>query len=88
MSRFDYKGLDPPFASPPDEGERLNAVMPYRLDAYGCHGSLAEKKRSRNPFNKFDGYLESCTEIRDLLLYCPSDGVTLYDRPLPWSKLT
>ncbi|TPX47108.1 hypothetical protein SeLEV6574_g02828 [Synchytrium endobioticum] len=83
--RFNYKGFDSPFQSPPNEGEKKNAMMPYQHDVYGCHGKLAEKRKSRNPFNRIDGYVNSCPEIRDLLLYCPSDGVSLFAGPLPWA---
>ncbi|KAG0125447.1 hypothetical protein HOY82DRAFT_571898 [Tuber indicum] len=60
-------------------------------DLYGCKsdGELRRKRQGRNPGRRWDGgYSVTCPELRELLTYCPSDGVSEFGRELPWSKTT
>ncbi|PWW72895.1 hypothetical protein C7212DRAFT_220448 [Tuber magnatum] len=58
-------------------------------DLYGCksEGELRRKRQGRNPGRRWDGgYSVSCPELRPLLTYCPSNGVSEFGGELPWSK--
>ncbi|KAK9727448.1 hypothetical protein K7432_001830 [Basidiobolus ranarum] len=50
--RFHYIGIDGSLMNLPTVGESLNSLEPFKKDLYGCHGSLLEKKVSRNPFRQ------------------------------------
>ncbi|PRP78344.1 hypothetical protein PROFUN_11384 [Planoprotostelium fungivorum] len=85
MERFNYVGIDP--LHKPIAGETVNSFNPYVKDLYGCHGTLREKRESRNPFRQYHGYEKSCSEIARLIRYCPKTADTLYSLPLPWDKM-
>ncbi|KAL7005848.1 hypothetical protein EMMF5_004584 [Cystobasidiomycetes sp. EMM_F5] len=85
LETFTYIGIDDS-----DEdgssyvGEREHGLIPYQKDIYGCHGVLLAKRRARNPFMRVHPYFTSNPELRDLLEYCPSDGISVFPGYLPW----
>jgi hypothetical protein len=82
LERFNYIGIDSDDS--PMKGESSNSYGPFQEDLYGCHGSLSEKKKNRNPFRQHHGYRSSCPELSILMSYCPKDRTKLYSGHLPW----
>eukprot|EP01117_Protostelium_nocturnum_P008065 TRINITY_DN2871_c0_g1_i3.p1 TRINITY_DN2871_c0_g1~~TRINITY_DN2871_c0_g1_i3.p1 ORF type:complete len:238 (-),score=60.25 TRINITY_DN2871_c0_g1_i3:17-730(-) len=82
MERFQYLGLDPPGDA--TAGEMANSFGPFQEDLYGCHGSLSEKKKLRNPFRQYHGYRYSCPELSALMTYCPEKRTKVFSGELPW----
>ncbi|OBZ67023.1 Uncharacterized protein C57A10.07 [Grifola frondosa] len=88
--RFHYIGIDAEGdeAVAAREGERVNGFLPYTVDAYGCHGLLLSKRRSRNPFIRYHSYYSSSPELGDLLNWCPGPDeggqTAIFAGPLPW----
>lgn len=80
--RFEYVAVnsarDPETAR---AGERENALEPYRLDPYGTHRPLSEKRAKRNPFGRTHDFAVSCPEATGLLAHT---GPKLYPGPPPW----
>lgn len=67
-----------------EAGEQTSAVVPYRLDPYGCAqgGPLAAKRLERNPFHRTPPYALVCPEMRELFEWCLPQ---LFEGKLPWS---
>lgn len=65
-----------------------NAFLPFSKDTYGCHDTLLEKRRHRNPSRRFYPYHMSALEVSGLLNWCPGyqlGGYTaIYPGDLPW----
>ncbi|EKX46615.1 hypothetical protein GUITHDRAFT_70376 [Guillardia theta CCMP2712] len=80
IHRFEFvgRGGSPPAAV---EGELRHSLTPYERDPYGCRGSLAEKRKSRNPFNMAVPYPQGCEELTSLFKFC---GTNIYFGTLPW----
>ncbi|CAM9249447.1 unnamed protein product [Scytosiphon promiscuus] len=68
------------------DGERMTAIQPYRSDPYGCTagGSLAQKRRERDPFHRTPPYTLVCPEMSELLEWCETDT---FAGDLPWSPV-
>lgn len=84
---FRYVGLHPEGRFDHDaaaEGEQVAAIEPYRLDPYGCTvgGSLAQKRRQRDPFHRTPPYGLVCPEMSGILEWCETD---IFTGDLPWS---
>ncbi len=80
-ARYRYVGVNDPVTleeNLPFERQRL---ADFQADPYGTGPSLTARRALRNPFRRHHGYLESCPEIRALLLH---RGPELYAGPLPW----
>ncbi|KAK9453224.1 hypothetical protein V1511DRAFT_103259 [Dipodascopsis uninucleata] len=85
FENFHYVGIDPP-GGPPLKDERLNALLPFSSDPYGCFNTtLTEKKTQRNPFRRNHPYIETCPELSGLFTYCSKER-KLYSYKLPWSR--
>ncbi|KAJ2660517.1 hypothetical protein IW148_003769 [Coemansia sp. RSA 1199] len=83
--RFNYVGINPPGdAAHLVAAEKKNAYEPFSRDLYACEGTLAEKRRERNPFMLAHGYAKSCPEISALFDYCPKPASSVFDGDLPW----
>ncbi|KAJ2269671.1 hypothetical protein EV176_004527 [Coemansia sp. RSA 451] len=83
--RFNYVGINPPGdAARLVAAEKKNAYEPFSRDLYACEGTLAEKRRERNPFMLAHGYHRSCPEISALFDYCPNPLSSVFDGDLPW----
>ncbi|KAJ1482500.1 hypothetical protein T484DRAFT_1624139, partial [Baffinella frigidus] len=65
-------------------GESKHALEPYRKDPYGCNGTLAAKKRRRNPYKTATPYPQGCEEIAVLFSTC---GPRTFAGPLPWDPV-
>eukprot|EP00736_Rhodelphis_marinus_P001081 Rmarinus@m.5543 len=63
------------------EAEANNAGNLFRVDPYGCQGSLLEKKSERDPFSRSVPYPKGCPEMSKLLSYC---GTKVYKGRVPW----
>ncbi|KAF9564768.1 hypothetical protein CPC08DRAFT_705067 [Agrocybe pediades] len=91
---FHYVGVDPEHDSGSNavEGERQNGYLPYAKDIYGCHSTLINKRRQRNPFSRFHPYYTSSPQISPLFDWCPGDseggGDALFKGTLPWDRTT
>lgn len=66
------------------QGESKHALEPYRKDPYGCNGTLAAKKRRRNPYKTATPYPQGCEEIAVLFSTC---GPRTFAGPLPWDPV-
>ncbi|KZT56192.1 hypothetical protein CALCODRAFT_436109 [Calocera cornea HHB12733] len=66
------------------DGERKYGYMPFTKDLYGCHSSLLDKRKRRNPHSRYHPFHSSAPELRHLLEWCPPDGVEPFRGPLPW----
>ncbi|KAI9068313.1 hypothetical protein FKP32DRAFT_1587715 [Trametes sanguinea] len=96
-TRFEYIGIDADGdaeaqgGKSAQQGELQNGYLPYTQDMYGCHGTLLEKRRSRNPFLRFHSYYTSAPELAPLFNWCPgrAEGgqTTIFPGPLPWDHL-
>lgn len=62
------------------EGER-RFVEAFRQDPYASDGILAERRRTRNPFQRQPPYEKTCPGAAGLLAW---PGPRLFDGPLPW----
>ncbi|KAF8499596.1 hypothetical protein F5888DRAFT_1683725 [Russula emetica] len=87
--RFTYEGI--PLGSEADEreaaaGELANAFSPYAKDLYGCHAPLSQKRAGRNFHMRTHGYHIGAPELRELLEWCPKDGIQVFPGTLPWGK--
>ncbi|KAH8918158.1 hypothetical protein BT69DRAFT_1285947 [Atractiella rhizophila] len=85
-SRIHYIGIDDDDLPPTSQqvnGESRTRDM-FAADMYGCHGTLVEKKRRRNPWRRFSGYWESNPPLRDVLNWCPYGGDHVFRGYLPW----
>lgn len=69
--------------------EERMAAQPFRSDPYGLRLSLADKKRSRNPFNDTSPYAATMAAYPGLsrLLACLDSGTVLPPDPItfPWT---
>ncbi|CAA7259181.1 unnamed protein product [Cyclocybe aegerita] len=85
-AKFEYLGVDPEHDSGTNavEGELQNGYLPYTQDKYGCHSTLLDKRRQRNPYSRFHPYYASSPDLIPLLDWCPGDESTLFEGPLPW----
>jgi hypothetical protein len=82
--RFHYAAVnDPADGTAAARAEALNRAE-FAADPYGCSGTLAEKRRRRNPFSRRHGYRDSCPALRALLDH---RGPELFSAPLPWDTL-
>lgn len=85
LSSFTYVGIDDSGETGQSYiGEKEFGLKPYMRDVYGCKGLLIQKRRTRNPFRRIHPYFTSNAGLRDLLEYCPEDGVRLFPGSLPW----
>ncbi|KZO90720.1 hypothetical protein CALVIDRAFT_385606 [Calocera viscosa TUFC12733] len=66
------------------DGERKYGYMPFTKDLYGCHSSLLDKRKGRNPHSRTHPFHSSAPELRNLLEWCPTDGVEPFRGSLPW----
>ncbi len=79
--RFRYVGAnDPPRHDDALRGELVHGIEPFERDPMGARCPLADKRRMRNPSRRHHGYLQSCPELRELLV---SSEPLPPDR-LPW----
>jgi len=80
-SRWEYRGVnDPDDVQSAMAGELRLGVEPFTADPMGVGETLSAKRQARNPFRRQPGYLESCPELRDLLLA----KAPLAKGALPW----
>ncbi|MBN2053626.1 hypothetical protein JW905_01810 [bacterium] len=86
---FNYIGVnDPGDLTTALRGEE-KVLAEFERDPYGVAasgtgvGSLATKRRQRNPFNRAHPYAGSCPELAGLFEY---RGVTPFTDPLPWRR--
>jgi hypothetical protein len=63
-----------------------NAFSPYSKDLYGCHAPLSQKRAGRNFHMRTHGYHVGAPELRELLEWCPKDGIQIFPGILPWGK--
>ncbi len=91
LDRFYYVGIDPPSSTGFDlqlssEGERINSLVPFQSDPYGCHSDILQnKRRERNPFVRRAPYELTCPDMKDLLHWC---GPELISKDLvPWGGM-
>jgi hypothetical protein len=63
-----------------------NAFSPYSKDLYGCHAHLSQKRAGRNFHMRTHGYHVGAPELRELLEWCPKDGIHIFPGTLPWGK--
>jgi len=63
-----------------------NAFSPYSKDLYGCHAPLSQKRAGRNFHMRTHGYHVGAPELRELLEWCPKDGIKIFPGILPWGK--
>ena len=63
-----------------------NAFSPYSKDLYGCHALLSQKRAGRNFHMRTHGYHVGAPEMRELLEWCPKDGIQIFPGTLPWGK--
>jgi hypothetical protein len=63
-----------------------NAFSPYSKDLYGCHAPLSQKRAGRNFHMRTHGYHVGAPELRELLEWCPKDGIQIFPGTLPWGK--
>lgn len=86
VHRFRYIGVETPShfdLAKAELGERMNSVLPFQADPYGCNSPLLREKRlARNPFKRTNPYPLSCPELRGLLRWCKAD---IFPYALPWS---
>lgn len=70
---FNFIGIDPPTSTGFDydtaaEGERINSVVQFEKDPYGCFSDvLIQKRKDRNPYFRTPGYDLTCPDMKDLL---------------------
>lgn len=53
-------------------GEYHNAYKLFKGDPYGCHGSLSQKKESRDPFQRHEGrlgYKKICPNLERFMCF-------------------
>jgi len=88
LPEFVFVGVDPPPSTGFDlkqssEGERINSLLPFRIDPYGCHSEVLQRKRKeRNPFSRTPPYELTCPEMKDLLKWC---GPEIIEKSkVPW----
>jgi len=83
---WDYIGVDieGPGKDAAFEGEYQYGYLPFTKDLYGCHTTLLDKRRRRNPHLRHHPFHSSAPELRGLLEWCPPNGVQMYRGPLPW----
>mmetsp|Transcript_10589 Transcript_10589/g.22436 ORF Transcript_10589/g.22436 Transcript_10589/m.22436 type:complete len:342 (+) Transcript_10589:1454-2479(+) len=78
--RFHFIAAGDQFVS--SHSESSNAAGPFSKDPYGCRSQvLRDKRRERNPFNRYIPYPEGCQAIAPLFAACTS---TAFDGGLPW----
>lgn len=92
--KFHYEGIDPAeLVSDPVKladakaGEDKNAATPFSHDPYGCTNEiLTNKRKVRNPFNRFEPYPYTSQEMYPLLMACHSKSVDVdvIKKSLPW----
>lgn len=86
--KFVYVGVDPDLEtgfilSEAQKGEFENAAKPFTTDPYGCHSEvLKEKRKERNPFNRFPPYRLSCPAMQEVLQFCGPEIIE--SELLPW----
>lgn len=79
--QFGYVGT-PALTPGAEQGEAATAAA-FESDPYGCHGDLAKKRSTRNPFAD-GGYTgERCPHMAQLLTHC---GPALFMGTLPWDS--
>ncbi|KAI0344192.1 hypothetical protein BDW22DRAFT_1327305 [Trametopsis cervina] len=87
--RFVYVGVDAEGQGEgAKDGEMTHGYTPFTHDTYGCHGSLASKRRARNPHHRVPPYALSAPALAPLLAWCPEDDPTaVFPGVLPWDGL-
>lgn len=88
--RFHYTGVpDPSFWSAEQydamqQGEHDNAYSHFTIDPLGCSSTrLLDKRRHRNPFAQFHGYLSSCPALHPILTCSPSLTAVAWSSKVP-----
>jgi hypothetical protein len=82
--RFHYAPVNDPVDTDAAVRAEASNRAEFDTDPYGYWGTLAGKRRQRDPFRRRHGYRESCPELRALLDH---RGPELFSGPLPWDKL-
>lgn len=86
-ARVTYIGIDPSKSSGFNlkrmrYWEHRASYVEFQNDPYGCNSkTLQQKRKSRNPFSRYNPYELSCPEIKQLLKWC---GPSIYPKQLPW----
>lgn len=89
IGNFSYIGMKPinkKFLHLKASNGELIASSQFKRDMYGCNNpTLINKRILRNPFYRTIPYTISCSELKDLLLWCGPDAFDT--KLLPWSNL-
>ncbi|KAG7660726.1 uncharacterized protein J8A68_005688 [[Candida] subhashii] len=74
-----------------ESNEFKHALRYFQQDWYGINGSLKEKKKIRNPYNKYHGYANSNPNLADFLMAIndnsaaqPSENIRALIDKVPW----
>ncbi|ORX85065.1 hypothetical protein BCR32DRAFT_200321 [Anaeromyces robustus] len=55
--------------------ELNHSISNFKTDPYGCKGVLLQKKKDRNPFNRYSSYSSSCPELKEILEFCNTNEI-------------
>ena len=87
LGNFSYIGMKPVnknFLHANAVSGELIAAAQFRKDMYGCtNPTLINKRTLRNPFHRTIPYTLSCSDLKELLLWCGPG--TFNTNELPWS---
>jgi len=64
--------------------ELNHSISNFKTDPYGCKGVLLQKKKDRNPFNRYSSYSSSCPELKEILEYCNTNEIK---KEIQWNEI-
>jgi len=64
--------------------ELNHSISNFKTDPFGCKGVLLQKKKDRNPFNRYNSYSSSCPELKEILEFCNTNEIK---NEIQWDKI-